>query len=60
MRRAFMNNYTYDINIAWLGAYLGANSKKELVESIKEIWFEEYNITLKDDEISNIEEDKCE
>ena len=55
-----MNNYTYDINIAWLGAYLGANSKKELVESIKEIWFEEYNITLKDDEISNIEEDKCE
>ena len=55
-----MSNYTYDINIAWSGYYGEANSKKELVESIKEIWFEEYNITLKDDEISNIEEDKCE
>ena len=55
-----MSNYTYDINIAWSGSYGEASSKKELVKSIKDIWLAEYNITLRDDEISNVEEDKRE
>ena len=46
--------YSYEIKIIF-GCLQHAKSKKELIEQVKEDFFQEYGIKLTDEEITNIE-----
>ena len=48
--------WEYDIEVTWSGTGLEADSKEGLIEVIKEVWMEEHNIELRDEEIKNIKE----
>ena len=46
--------YSYEIHITF-ACLQHAKSKKELIEQVKEDFFQEYGIKLTDEEITNIE-----
>ena len=47
--------YMYDITCKWSGIGIEAKSEKELIEKVKDIWLQEHNIELSDNEISNVQ-----
>jgi len=51
-----VKEWEYDIEVTWSGEGLEADSKADLIEVIKEVWMEEHNIELRDEEIKNIKE----
>jgi len=51
-----VKEWEYDIEVTWSGTGLEADSKEGLIEVIKEVWMEEHNIELRDEEIKNIKE----
>ena len=44
------------VRIEWGGNNFNAKNKKEYIEKVKELYFEQYGIKLEDNEIKNIEE----
>ena len=48
--------WNYDVEVAWSGAGLEADSKEDLIKAIKEVWMKEHNIELRNEEIKNIKE----
>ena len=51
-----VKEWEYDIEVTWSGEGLEADSNADLIEVIKEVWMEEHNIELRDEEIKNIKE----
>jgi hypothetical protein len=49
-----MKSYYADVKIDW-GVDLDANNKDDFIVRLKELYKEEYNIDLKDDEIHNVQ-----
>ena len=48
--------WNYDVEVAWSGTGLEADSKEDLIKAIKEVWMKEHNIELRNEEIKNIKE----
>ena len=51
-----MKEYLYEVKIEWGGVGIEAKNKKKAIECVKEIFMNEYNLELKDNEITITEE----
>ena len=47
-----LKEYTSVVNLSFGGNNLEANSKKEYIEKLKDIFYEQFGIALNDDEIT--------
>jgi hypothetical protein len=52
-----LKSFTSVVSIQFYGNEIEAETKEEYIEKLKDLFHEEYNITLTDDEIGEIEED---
>ena len=52
-----LRNFSSVVSIQFYGNEIEAETKEEYIEKLKDLFHEEYNITLTDDEIGEIEED---
>jgi hypothetical protein len=52
-----LKSFTSVVSIQFYGNEIEAETKEEYIEKLKDLFHEEYNINLTDDEIGEIEED---
>jgi hypothetical protein len=50
-----LKSFTSVVSIQFYGNEIEAETKEEYIEKLKDLFHEEYNITLTDDEIGEIE-----
>jgi hypothetical protein len=51
-----LKSFSSVVSIQFYGNEIEAETKEEYIEKLKDLFHEEYNITLTDDEIGEIEE----
>ena len=52
-----LKSFTSVVSIQFYGNEIEAETKEEYIEKLKDLFHEEFNINLTDDEIGEIEED---
>ena len=49
-----MKKYYAEVKVEW-GTSFGADNKEDFIEKLKDQFYDDYNIDLKDNEIQNVE-----